>query len=368
MLQIAQLRCTYESKLKIARANNKKLHNEKRSASNSISALQKSLRTSNLQISKLKNTVSELKDVLEKGRHVYEYAVQKKYEIEKNHGKELVRRDTVNNHLQRKSRELQKAVIDKDKQARVASQRAKRISVRLTERVGEVGKSRQKRVPVSQLAKKSQAKKRREQYCEEILETAKKRAELQQIDDASSITIDFDGWRPMKLVFAEAGEGDDDAAKDGELKEEEHCEEEGEGNSIEISDDDIRRRVRKALAIADKKGTSITSIRTFNRHVEGQNKFHTQEYVGYRNELNNDLAKKFKLAFDRRRAEVDVDTYLRDVIIKRGLKDKKSIRVLIAGDGRSIKCKHHSLAMYFIVIEEGRDCGKHTHVYQVGIL
>ena len=94
------------------------------------------------------------------------------------------------------------------------------------------------RVSVANLKNATQAKQRREKHCEAMVKQAVAKAKLEGVDDAKAIVMEFEGLRPMWLVF-------DEGKMESCPEEKDQAEDElDENNSVATNDDDVKQRVK----------------------------------------------------------------------------------------------------------------------------
>lgn len=209
---------------------------------------------------------------------------------------------------------------------------------------------RKKRVPVSMLKNKAQAKKRREDYVNAVVDAAKNRAQAELIDDVKGLRISF-AEMDFDVKFTDDF-ADDDQPMTFEM------EEENEKKAMQLVD--------KLICLYDHKCSSMKAI-------QEQKKVDTSDVSieivkQRRNALNDELAAELDLKYNSKSVDVDVrKTVERIVKTRHKLTGLNKLSVFFAADGRSIKHSHHSLGCYIAILEEGNDIHKHDHLYPIGL-
>lgn len=344
VLQLAQLKSTYEAKLQQTRKGRKRAVNALADVKKQVISLQNSLKLVNLKHNKTKEKLSSVNAIL--AEHAVRNATR--IQAEKALENEVQRKQTEVHALSAKVRGEEKLRKETVKKIKAADRREMRAKAKLSSVHAQPGRTLGKQVPASQLKDKSQRKKRLNEYAQRVFEDAVRRAEREKVDVVRSLTLEFEGFRPMKLHFVDP--------------EEEEMEEEME-NSMPISDNDLKSSLDSMLALANNKFLSKTTM----KELKTEN---LKDLEKRKKEIESELAEKLGLKYDDRRADFSVKKYVHEVYRLRNIgelcKDKK-VKILIAGDGRSVRTKHKSLAMYLIFLDEGSKVYKHTHVYQLGI-
>lgn len=253
-------------------------------------------------------------------------------------------------------RKSKKKEIQEDSASSMVLRRTKRKTAPTGKPAGV--KTRKKRVAVSELKSAVQAQKRREDFADEVFAFAAALAEEEKIDDITKIRIEFAGdVEPMELRFPDPQPEED--VEEGEL-----C-------TVEISEKDrkaaIMAKLMRLVAVCDRKNISCRAWRSMA--AEEDELTRATKLGSARRSLNDDIASRCGLQFNAAGADVDVKMMLAEVIKLRQLdpaKEKKW-KIVFAGDGRSVLTKHHSLALYMFLLNEGHKTQKHEHIYQLGI-
>lgn len=127
--------------------------------------------------------------------------------------------------------------------------------------------------------------------------------------------------------------------------------------------------MKKCLHAAESKNVSLSAKKAMAKVDKGNVKM--GEYIETRHIVNNEISTEVGLELNVTKADVDLKKLLSIILKKRKLKEKlkegEKLEVMFAGDGRSIRTEHHSVAFYIVIISEGDDCQQHTHVHQIGL-
>ena len=342
VLRLAQLKSTCEVKLQETRKGRKRAVNALAAVKKQVISLKNSLKLVNSKHKKTKEQLSSANAMLA------EQAAQNATRIhtEKALEKEVQRKQTEVRAPSAKNREEAKLRKEAVKKMAAAGLREKRAKAKLSS--VQSGRTSGKQVPVSQLKDKGQRKKRLNECAQRVFEDAVKRAEREKVDVVKNLTLEFEGFRPMKLHFVDP--------------EEEEMEEEME-NGMPTLDNDLKSSLDSMLALANKKFLSKTTMKELK--IEN-----LKDLDKRKKEMESELAEKLGLKCDDGRADFSMKKCAHEVHRLRNIgklcKDKK-IEILIAGDGRSVRTKHKSLAMHLIFLDEGSKVHKHTHVHQLGM-
>ena len=355
VLQLAQLREQHKRKLQKLRDKNKSQNKELGRLGNVVADIKNQLRLANLKCRQSLDKNETLRQTLRDNVAVYNEAFRMKLDNEKVMRKLENEHVAVEKNLKSKLREVNREHKDAQKKLKASKMREKRLSETA------VLKKNGKRVPISDLKNVSQKLKRRNEFTRKVATHTLLLAKADKLeDDVTGIAISFADFRDMSVRFVN---------NDVEVNVEDEPSEE-ERSTADVSDDGIMKRVHEILATSDVKNISVSSHGAFSSSSNAKTHgIKLEACIDGRNETFNETSNRIGMKCDPSgtKAEVDVNKMLDETKkLRSKLKELATLRLMMCGDGRSVKAKHESMALYMVVLDEGAESYRHAHVHQLG--
>lgn len=309
VLHYAQLQAAQEGKLADARKKRRKAIDEVTRLQKDNLSLKSLLRLANSKLVKETSKTKAIADVLKANTAALleakdmstsckkrEAELSKKVDILKQEAAEKIY--SIKKEKANRTRALSKEISSAAKQLKATREREKRCRSKIADD-GE----RAKRVFLTELKNKAEAKERMEKFTNNLAEHIRRKAEKQKVDNITRFTLGFADMPDMEMVVAE--EADDDSDDEDE---------DAAGNTVEISDEDVKEKIRRAIAIADKKYTSTASLKAQAASKSCLAPKDLKKYVEELAAVNDEVAELVGLRYEEKRAEVNIKKFLKEVI------------------------------------------------------